>query len=644
MKRYILVAWSIALALLINLSLAQTEPKAAEWLEKARVAHGEALITLTSYQDDALLLAYDAQGAVQLETPVKTILDLKGERLRMEVYEGTTLNLVQQVTPAGAFAWSRQGGELPLSEEQVRELKGGLTQGIFGLREGAAAFESATFLGERTFEDVSGQALDVMRQGQTATLLLADDGTLLAERYTSSQLGETTVVYRSFEEVDGVKVPTLYDTYVSGTKVLSTEVQQASLSTPLTDDAFATENLAAEVKFAPEALAWVEQQAIPIATVDAGTGFEDLEPLHNLIGDARIVALGEQTHGSSEFFRMKQRLLEFLASEMGFTVFALEANMPEAYRLNEYVLTGDGDPAELLEGMHFWTWNAQEMLDLIEWMRAFNASGKGPVQFTGFDMQFPDLAAQEVQTFVLEHDPAYAAALATSYTEVLSVSPLKPQKTAPRDDLAQLALQADAVLEHLKLNQPRYLKEASPAEVSWVLQNARVVAQATRYTFEGRSYRDRAMAENVRWLQEQNPDAKLVLWAHNGHIQKREGWMGHDLAETYGDAYLAIGFSFGEGSYNATNSQGEVTAETAASPLPMSVDAFLKATGLPRFILDLRDVEATPAAPWLAAERLFRSIGAVAVPASAAYAPATLSEDYDFVVFSASTTASHLLR
>jgi hypothetical protein len=70
-------------------------------------------------------------------------------------------------------------------------------------------------------------------------------------------------------------------------------------------------------------------------------------------------------------------MLEFLATEMGFTIFSIEANMPEAYRLNDYVLNGNGDPAKLIKGMYFWTWDTQEVLDMVLWMREFNKSGKG---------------------------------------------------------------------------------------------------------------------------------------------------------------------------------------------------------------------------------------------------------------------------
>jgi erythromycin esterase-like protein len=161
---------------------------------------------------------------------------------------------------------------------------------------------------------------------------------------------------------------------------------------------------------------WVRAHAIRLSTVEAGHGFADLQPLEGVIGDARIVSLGEATHGSREFFQLKHRMLEFLASRMGFTIFSIEANMPEAYRLNDYVLNGTGDPAALMRGMYFWTWDTEEVLAMVRWMRAFNESGKGRVQFTGFDMQTPTVAAENVRTFVAKYEPAYLPPLAEATT------------------------------------------------------------------------------------------------------------------------------------------------------------------------------------------------------------------------------------
>ena len=167
---------------------------------------------------------------------------------------------------------------------------------------------------------------------------------------------------------------------------------------------------------------WVRSTAIRLQTVEAGHGFADLQPLKRVVGNARIVSLGEATHGTREFFQLKHRLLEFLATEMGFTIFSIEANLPEAYRLNDYVLRGVGDPRQLLRGMYFWTWDTEEVLDMILWMRAFNASGRGRVQFTGFDMQTPTVAMEIVRAFVARYDAPYMTAIARANDEIRAMS------------------------------------------------------------------------------------------------------------------------------------------------------------------------------------------------------------------------------
>lgn len=163
---------------------------------------------------------------------------------------------------------------------------------------------------------------------------------------------------------------------------------------------------------------WIRDHAVKLDTVAPGNGFADLQALKKTIGDARIVSLGEATHGTREFFQMKHRMLEFLATEMGFNIFSIEANMPEAYRLNDYVLTGYGDPAQLLKGMYFWTWDTEEVLEMIRWMREFNASGKGQIQFTGFDMQTPTMAAQNVNGFLATADPGYREEASAAFSMV----------------------------------------------------------------------------------------------------------------------------------------------------------------------------------------------------------------------------------
>jgi len=160
---------------------------------------------------------------------------------------------------------------------------------------------------------------------------------------------------------------------------------------------------------------WLRKSARPFATCEPGGTDRDLAPLRAVVGDARIVALGEVSSGTHEFFQMKRRIVEYLATHMGFTLFAIEEHMPEAYRVNEYVLTGRGDPKAVLAGTARYR-KTQEFLDFVEWMREFNQSGRGRLQFLGFDMLGPtDSAAAVVTRFVARTEPAYLDSATHAY-------------------------------------------------------------------------------------------------------------------------------------------------------------------------------------------------------------------------------------
>ncbi len=542
-------------------------------------------------------------------------------------------------------------------------------------------------------------------------------------------------------------------------------------------------------------VAWLRARAVPFATCEAGNGFEDLEPLRAIVGDARIVALGEGTHGTREFFQMKHRLLEFLASELGFTIFSIEASTPEAYELDPYVLGGPGDPKKLIGGMYFWTWNTEEVLAQVEWMRAFNAArpdGAAPLHFTGFDMQSPDVAMEVVTGFLAGVDPERAAEVKALYGEIKSAQPrggfgvstgsfpvelargkrvrfrgwIKteglsegwaglwwrndreggapggfdnmadrgPRGTqdwtevaleleVPEDvvninfgcimpgsgkawfdsltieldgapfadesfdfefengvgglsafapgyrihadeavarggarslcmeslavdpdapDPAEAAQAAREILDELEAGRELLLADHDPKTVDWVIHNARIVEQCLR----GRganayNVRDRSMAENVAWILEQDPGAKIVLWAHNGHVWRMSGAMGEHLAEKFGDDYLPVGFATHEGRYFAVGEGGLGDHELVASP-PESVEAVLAASGAPRLVLDLRASEAGSAASgWLREERPFRSIGALAQERQ--FFPLALADAFDVLVWVRTTAAARQL-
>ena len=391
----------------------------------------------------------------------------------------------------------------------------------------------------------------------------------------------------------------------------------------------------------PAAVSWLKKRAIRFATAEPESGLQDLQGFKKVIGDARIVSLGEGTHGTREFFQMKHRLVELLAEEMGFTIFAIEASMPEAYLVNDYVLHGRGNPAALIKGMGFWTWDTEEVLAMVEWMREFNASGRGRIQFLGFDMQNPSLAAANATSFLDKAEPSYTREARDAFARVQAVDDLG--RSGYGTDLARDAEQrAQRVLNHMEQKRGEYLARFPEEEVDWAIQNARIVLQVAQ-SFTGTAWRDLSMARNVEWILDQAPEgSKIVLWAHNGHVNKVPGLLGANLARRFGSDMLVVGFAFAEGHYTAVSPSGLRRDNEALPPPPGTVDAYLRSARIPRFLVDLRNIPGkAPSATWLKNERPFRSIGSLAT--RCAFDPAVVAEEYDALIWIERTNPSVLL-
>jgi erythromycin esterase-like protein len=443
--------------------------------------------------------------------------------------------------------------------------------------------------------------------------------------------------------------------------------------------------------------------------------------------------------------------------------------------------------------MYFWTWDTEEVLAMIRWMREFNQSGKGRVQFTGFDMQTPTVAASIVRDFTARYDAqfvtdvdqarrasetagpnggvAFGVATATfpasraagkkvrysgyiktegvtrgyaglwwrvdgpsgpvafdnmqrrgvtgttdwaRYTIELPVdanvkninfgalmpgdgtawfdgltieldgepftdpsvadldfeSPtpigfytdsagyrvsidtsvahsgkqsLRMQSMGPATSPADAAARWKAVVSHLEEGRNGYrMAGASERDIEWAVQNARVVLQSMQMQMGGGpATRDRSMADNVKWILEQNPGAKIVLWAHNGHVATGgfpNETMGSALRRMYGREMVVFGFSFNQGSFQAVSVSAGGLKNFTVPPAPSgSLDATLAAAGLPLFALDLRD-----APEWFRQPRRSRQIGSM-YPEGDPYAlmsDIVPAEVFDAVLAVESTTAA----
>jgi erythromycin esterase len=331
--------------------------------------------------------------------------------------------------------------------------------------------------------------------------------------------------------------------------------------------------LAIEAAQVDSVITLIGQNAINIKTPEAGHGFDDLQPLKKLIGDARIVGLGEATHGTREFFQFKHRMLEFLVEEMGFTAFVIEAIMPECSDINRYVLTGEGDPSKALAGLYFWTWDTQEVLALIEWMRAYNAdpNHKRKIKFYGDDMQMSGRAAKKTLAFLQQVDSEQAQCFAESMSLCLNPfteSYLSTKTSAERRK--RLLNYSENVLKMIDKNKTLYTAATSPGEYSLSHRHASVLVQFLRMICDDAMassfIRDSSMAENTRWiLNEEGEQGRLVLWAHNYHISNDSLSQGWHLKKIFGNEYRTIGMIFNRGSFQAKETFGNI-----AVPLPLN--------------------------------------------------------------------------
>jgi erythromycin esterase len=436
--------------------------------------------------------------------------------------------------------------------------------------------------------------------------------------------------------------------------------------------------------------------ATALEGTDPSLALGDLAPLDDALADRSVVALGEATHGTREFFQLKHRLLRYLVERQGVRTFAIEANFTETLALDTYVRDGEApidaalpefdaleaeDPAAAgLEGMYFWTWQTEELRALVEWCREFNEGRPldDQVRFFGFDAQYTAGPAAGLDAYLRTVDADFHDEVAAD----LDTLDDEPDEGTTEDDGTvdqRLATAAD-IVETVggRLDQRREAYVEATSERAWALarRQVRVIEQASgnkRASQEDdveRGVRDRdvAMADNVAWLQEFSRQGRLVVWAHNGHVNRRnirfevddEGEeycvpsMGSHLADRYGEAYYALGFEFARGGFQAiakpTDENDVEEAELRAFELDSPVEGTAGETlaELDRDVA-LFDVEAASGddvvTDWLATERPINSLGAVYDPAApeAYVREYVLADAFDALCFVAETSRARPL-
>ncbi|MDJ0385975.1 erythromycin esterase family protein [Streptomyces sp. G-G2] len=357
------------------------------------------------------------------------------------------------------------------------------------------------------------------------------------------------------------------------------------------------------------ALRTLQRAAQPLRSTEPGGTTADLRALEVMIGDAKVVGLGEATHGSHEFFAMKERVFRHLVEEKGFTTFALEMSWSAGLRIDEYLQGGAGDARRIAkETLAGSPWEREEFVSLIDWMRRYNDRHPGrKVHFMGNDVGAPKLGEavfDRVASHVRASHPKDLPRLEALYAGLRPLDDIFAYLRKPVTERRANATTAQQALDLVTAN-----KGTGGEDYDWAEQHARNIAQTFAFASLDLSdpgsvsaaehLRDQVMADNTLWWHRRTGD-KMLLSAHNGHV----GYLATDpvmypttqgvfLRNTLGRGYAAIGLTFNQGSFlTASTFGGAWNKVTVPVATPDMQEYTLDRVHHRDFYLDLRTLPA----------------------------------------------------
>ena len=393
---------------------------------------------------------------------------------------------------------------------------------------------------------------------------------------------------------------------------------------------------------------------------------EDFGAFFDRFADVKVVLLGEATHGTSEFYIARAAITRRLIERHGFTIVAVEADWPDAARIDAYVrhLAPRSVEEEAFSRFPTWMWKNVEVRAFAEWMRAHNEAlpPERRAEFRGLDVYSLNGSIKAVLGYLAEVDPEAVQAARGRYG-CLSPWQSDPARYGRAVHYGQKKPCEQALLDQLAdlLNKRLAYTEADGGEAYFdAVQNARIVRAAEHYyriMYEGSTeswnLRDRHMFETLQAVLARRGDgAKAVVWAHNSHIGNAAatamGWQGEfnigELCRTaYRDEAVLIGFGTDRGTLAAASDWDEpMEIKTVLPARPDSHERVFRDTGVARSLTDWRRHDRQALREVLAHPRLERAIGVVYRPETELYShyfEAVLSEQFDAFVWFEETKA-----
>jgi protein-L-isoaspartate(D-aspartate) O-methyltransferase len=366
-------------------------------------------------------------------------------------------------------------------------------------------------------------------------------------------------------------------------------------------------------------------------------GDVDVEPLLDRIGDARIVCLGEASHGTAEFYEMRAAITRALIERKGFTIVALEADWPEAQRLDRYVrgTTVEPHPEQAFDRFPTWMWANRQVIDFINWVKTYNdgvTHSARHVGIYGLDLYSLHRSIAAVLRYLDDVDPETARVARHRYgcLEPWQQDPAAYGAAVLSGRYEACETEVVAMLKDM-INKRVQLARNDPERLFDATRNADLVAHAEEYyrvmyygSAQSWNLRDQHMFDTLEAvLRHRGTDAHAVVWAHNSHLgdaswtemsARGEYNIGQLVRSKFGeDAYL-VGFGTDHGTVAAASEWDAPMEIMDVRPaLEQSYERICHESGLEAFLLPLRSNNAA-LRRGLSTERLERAIGVIYRP------------------------------
>ncbi len=382
-------------------------------------------------------------------------------------------------------------------------------------------------------------------------------------------------------------------------------------------------------------------------------------------GDARVALLGEATHGTSEFYQARAAITRELIENHGFNIIAVEADWPDAARIDRFVRhhAPRDYSSEAFTRFPAWMWRNVEVMDFLNWLRDHNERlpGERRVSFHGLDVYSLGASIGAVVDYLDRVDPDSAKLARRRYA---CLTPWQDQpavygRAVLRGEQKPCEDEAIEQLVGLLAKRIDYMRGDGEAFFD-AAQNARVVRAAEEYyrlmyrgARESWNLRDRHMFNTLRaLLKYRGPGARAVVWAHNSHIGNAAatamGWSGEfnigELCRTgFGDEAVLIGFGTDRGTVAAASDWDHpMEIKTVLPAREDSYEYAFRKSGLARSLTDWREPSKRALAEVLSEPMLERAIGVVYRPDTeflSHYFEAVLAEQFDAYVWFEETRA-----